>query len=87
MYVQNYKTKSKLSEYKSRKKLKCKGLKSTKTTTDTKFCKKFSIQQAKLLQSFSQGIDILYQNLNEYYELKLFGILTKQDKITNVKFN
>ena len=80
MYVKNYKIKSKLSEHKTRKKIKRKGSKSTKTTTDTKFCKNCSIQQEpNYCKVLAKSIDILYQNLNEYFELKLFGILTKQD--------
>ncbi len=80
MYVKNYKAKSKLSEHKNRKKVKRKSSKSTKTTTDTKICKNCSIQQEpNYCKVLAESIDILYQNLNEYFELKLFGILTKQE--------
>ena len=79
MYVKNYKIKSKLSEHKTRKKIKRKGSKSTKTTTDTKFCKNCSIQQEpNYCKVLAKSIDILYQNLNEYFELRLFGNATKQ---------
>ena len=79
MYVKNYKTKSKLSEHKTRKKIKHKGSKSIKTTTDTKFCKNCLIkQEPNYCKVLYESITILYQNLNEYFELRLFGNATKQ---------
>lgn len=78
-----FNARSKGSEHKNRKKVKRKSSKSTKTTTDTtdtKICKNCSIQQEpNYCKVLAESINILYQNLNEYFELKLFGILTKQD--------
>ena len=79
MYVKNYKIKSKLSEHKTRKKIKRKGSKSIKTTYNTRICRNCSIlQEPSYCKILSKSIEILHQNFDEYFELRLFGNVTKQ---------
>lgn len=79
MKIKRFIPKSQLSEKKTRDKLSRKSKKSVKTKNDTKFCKNCLIkQEPNYCKVLYESITILYQNLNEYFELRLFGNATKQ---------
>ena len=79
MYIKRFKQKSILSEKKTRDKLARRSKKPIKTTKTTKFCKNCSIkQEPNYCKVLAESIDILYQNLNEYFEFRLFENITKQ---------